>query len=56
MEVAATRREGGRDDGDRAAFRLTCLAGGETVPQPISLAYRFVFEQHEGRGTARIGP
>ncbi|MBB1059793.1 hypothetical protein [Marilutibacter spongiae] len=40
---------------DKAAAGDGC-EGGEVVPEAISLAYRFVFEQHEGRGTVRIGP
>ncbi len=30
--------------------------GGEIVPEEVSLAYRFDFEQRDGRGTVRIGP
>ena len=30
-------------------------SGGEEVPVAVSLAYRFVFEQHDGRGSVRIG-
>ena len=30
-------------------------SGGREVPQAVSLAYRFVFEQHDGRGSVRIG-
>ncbi|MFD0740447.1 hypothetical protein ACFQZQ_14270 [Lysobacter koreensis] len=30
-------------------------SGGEEVPVPVSLAYRFVFEQRDGHGSVRIG-
>lgn len=30
-------------------------SGGQEVPQAVSLAYRFVFEQHDGRGAVRVG-
>ena len=29
--------------------------GGEIVPEAVSLAYRFDFEQHDGRGSVRVG-
>jgi len=36
------------------AASLGCM-GGREVPQPVTLAYRFVFEQHDGRGSVRLG-
>lgn len=33
---------------------LGCM-GGREVAEPVSLAYRFVFEQHDGRGSVRLG-
>lgn len=29
--------------------------GGQEIAQPVSLAYRFVFEQRDGRGSVRLG-
>ncbi len=29
-------------------------SGGQEIPQAVSLAYRFVFEQKDGRGTVRM--
>jgi hypothetical protein len=36
------------------AQSLGCM-GGREVPQPVTLAYRFVFEQQDGRGSVRLG-
>lgn len=38
----------------KANVEASC-SGGQEVPVPVSLAYRFVFEQHDGRGSVRIG-
>lgn len=33
---------------------LGCM-GGREIPQAVTVAYRFVFEQQDGRGTVRLG-
>lgn len=38
----------------KANVEASC-SGGKEVPVPVSLGYRFVFEQHDGRGSVRIG-
>lgn len=30
--------------------------GGQEIPIAVTLTYRFVFEQHDGRGAVRLGP
>ena len=41
-------------EGGKPADADGCI-GASKVPQAVSLAYRFVFEQKEGRGMVRIG-
>ena len=36
------------------AESLGCM-GGREVPQAVTVAYRFVFEQRDGRGSVRLG-
>ena len=38
---------------DAARIREDCSGGRET-PQAVSLAYRFIFEQRDGRGSVRL--
>ncbi len=38
---------------DAARMRQDCSGGRET-PQAVSLAYRFIFEQRDGRGSVRV--
>ncbi|HEV8694667.1 MAG TPA: hypothetical protein VGQ93_10890 [Lysobacter sp.] len=40
------------DRGNKPAY-LTC-DGAREIPQPVSLTYRFVFEQQDGRGSVRM--
>lgn len=48
------------DPGVRCEYRDTAArisgdcSGGRETAQAVSLAYRFVFEQHEGRGSVRL--
>jgi len=39
---------------EKAAAANTGCAGAREIPQAVSLHYRFVFEQDEGRGTVRL--
>ena len=41
---------------EKAAAANTGCAGAREVPQAVSLHYRFVFDQVEGRGGVRVGP
>lgn len=38
----------------KANVEASC-SGGQEVRTAVSLAYRFVFEQHDGRGSVRVG-
>ena len=39
---------------EKAAAANTGCAGAREIPQAVSLHYRFVFEQNEGRGAVRL--
>jgi hypothetical protein len=39
---------------EKAAATNTGCAGAREIPQPVSLHYRFVFEQDQGRGAVRL--
>lgn len=43
-----------RTASEKAAAANTGCAGAEEIPQAVSLHYRFVFEQKDGRGVVRL--